>query len=71
MDRSVGLAPIEQGFIGIGWSELGDLSKFTDRDSLKTALKEVQPTSTESSIRTQSSPLFRFINEMKLGDYVV
>ncbi|MCG5957870.1 restriction endonuclease (plasmid) [Acinetobacter nosocomialis] len=71
MDRSVGLTPIEHGFIGIGWPELGDLSKFTDRDSLKLALKEAQPIATESSIRSQSSPLFRFINEMKVGDYVV
>lgn len=71
MDRSVGLTPIEHGFVGIGWPELGDLSKFTDRESLKLALKDVQPTSTESSIRSQSSPLFRFINEMNIGDYVV
>lgn len=71
MDRSVGLTPIEHGFIGIGWSELGNLSKFTDRDSLKLALKVAQPKSSEASIRSQSSPLFRFINEMKIGDYVI
>ncbi len=71
MDRSVGLTPIEHSYIGIGWSELGNLSKFTDRDSLKLALKEAQPKSSEASIRSQSSPLFRFINEMKIGDYVI
>lgn len=71
MDRSVGLTPIEHSYIGIGWSELGDLSKFNDRDSLKIALKDAQPKSSEASIRSQSSPLFRFINEMKIGDYVI
>ena len=51
MDRSVGLTPIEHSFIGIGWSELGDLSQFTERDHIKLALKQAQPTSSESSIR--------------------
>lgn len=72
IDRSVGLEPIEQNYIGIGWSELGDLSKIQpDRDSFKMALKEAQPKATEASVRAQSSPLFRFTNEMQVGDYVI
>ena len=72
IDRSVGLTPIEQNFIGIGWSELGDLSKLPpNRDSFKAAIKKVQPDATEASIRVQSSPLFRFTHEMQIGDYVI
>ena len=72
IDRSVGLTPIEQNYIGIGWSELGDLSKLPpNRDSFKAALKENQPNATDASVRAQSSPLFRFTHEMQIGDYVI
>ncbi len=72
MDRSVGLTPIEQNYIGIGWSELGDLSKLSpNRDSFKAALKETQSDATEASVRAQSSPLFRFLHEMQIDDYII
>lgn len=72
IDRSVGLTPIEQNYIGIGWSELGDLSTLPpNRDSFKAALKANQPNATDASVRAQSSPLFRFTNEMQIGDYVI
>lgn len=72
IDRSVGLTPIEQNYIGIGWSELGDLSKLSPtRDSFKLALKESQPQATDASVRAQCSPIFRFTHEMQIGDYVI
>ena len=72
IDKSVGLTPIEQNYIGIGWSELGDLSKLPpNRDAFKAALKANQPNATDASVRAQSSPLFRFTHEMQIGDYVI
>lgn len=72
IDKSVGLAPIEQNYIGIGWNELGDLGQVPpNRESFKAALRLAQPHATEASIRAQSSSLYRFTHEMKENDLIV
>lgn len=72
IDRSVGLTPIEQNYICIGWSELGDLSKLPpDRDAFKSALRDFDSQATDASIRAQTGPIFRFTHEMKIDDFVI
>lgn len=58
--------------IAIGWKEFGDLSKvLDDRESFKVKYAEVYPEAKKASIPTSSGMLYRFIYEMKIGDYVV
>ena len=72
MGMHVGTEPIEKNYIGIGWSELGDLSQIAaDREAFKIALHAVQPNSSMPSIRTQVATIYRFIHVVQVGDYVV
>ena len=71
MDWSLGLSPIEKGFIAIGWAELGDLAKISmSRETLKTALAATY-NAKPGAIPVNAGVLFRFIHEMKKGDIVV
>ncbi|MHC3124147.1 MULTISPECIES: restriction endonuclease [Acinetobacter] len=72
MGVHVGTQPIEQNYIGIGWSELGDLSQIkADREAFKVALQVEQPDASMPSIRTQVATIYRFMHVVKAGDYVV
>ena len=71
MDWSLGLSPIEKGFIAIGWAELGDLSKIpASRDALKSSLMGTY-NSKPGAVPVNAGVLFRFVHEMKKGDIVV
>ena len=72
MGVHVGTEPVEKNYIGIGWSELGDLSQIdADREAFKFALQAKQPDSSMPSIRTQVATIYRFMHVVKTGDYVV
>lgn len=72
MDRAVGAAPVEQGFVSIGWPQLADLAKIkADRDAFKEAVRRALPESKEGSIPVQAGVLYRFLHEVKEGDLVV
>lgn len=60
------------GFVSIGWEELGDLDGNTlDREVLKQRLAEAYPTSKPGAIPVWAGLIWRFIKEMKVGDYVL
>jgi restriction system protein len=72
MRREHGLEPIEQGYIAIGWREMGDLSLLQPkRDAFKAAYEVAYPNSKEQTIRTSAGVPYRFLIEMKLGDIVI
>ena len=72
MRREHGFAPIEQGYIAIGWREMGDLSLLKPaRDAFKAAYEIAYPNSKEQTIRTSAGVPYRFLVEMKLGDIVI
>ena len=72
MDASVGMLPVDEGFVSIGWDHLGDLKKIgSDRDAFKKAIRESDPGAKEGSIPVQAGVLFRFVHDVKEGDYVV
>lgn len=72
MDISVGTRPTDEGFVGIGWPQLGDLSKLSaNREAFKSAIKVAYPDSKPGSIPVQAGVLFRFLHEVKPGDLVV
>ena len=58
--------------IAIGGHKMGDLSKIkTDRESYYMAYDKVYPNKSKQSIAGSAGQLFRFVNEAKVGDYVV
>lgn len=63
---------VDDGFISIGWDELGDLSTITDgREGFKRALEAERPDAKSRSIAGQAGVLVRFRDEMSVGDVVV
>jgi len=58
--------------IAIGWHEMGDLSKIkSDREVFRQKMFECYPKASKQSIATQNGQVFRFKNEIQIGDYVV
>lgn len=72
MDASVGTVPVDKGFVAIGWDHLGDLNKIgANRSDFKEAIRSADPSVKEGSIPVQAGVLYRFVHEMKEGDYVI
>ncbi len=72
MGRHVGSRPVEEGYVAIGWQELGDIRKIEGgREGLKEALLRVIPGETERAAQIHAGVLHRFINEIRPGDIVV
>lgn len=63
---------LKENVIAIGWREMGDLSLIErDRESFKEKYAEVYKDAKKGSIPTCAGMLYRFVNEAKIGDYVV
>ena len=57
--------------IGIGWSEVGDLSQYPDRDALRDAYRSAHPDRSSGHVSTQAAQLWAFGHRMRIGDLVV
>ena len=63
---------LNNNVVAIGWREMGDLSLIeANREAFKERLKQAYPDSKPQAIPTAAGMLYRFIHEMKIGDYVV
>lgn len=63
---------LNNNLIAIGWHEMGDISDIqSDRESLKQRYPTVYPDKKKGAIPTDCGQIFRFINEVQIGDYVV
>lgn len=63
---------LNKSVIAIGWRDFGDLSKVSpDRASFKEHYAKTYPDDKPGAIPTCSGMLFRFIHEVKIGDYIV
>lgn len=72
MGRHVGSDPVENGYIGIGWHQLGDLSLIGNtREAIKAELADKLEYEKPGAIPVHAGVLYRFKEEMKLGDIVV
>lgn len=71
MGEHVGHRPVEQGYVAIGWTALGDLRQYPDRDARKAALAMSYPDKKPGSRPVDAGILFRFAHEMRAGDLVV
>jgi restriction system protein len=70
-DQKIGIRAIEEEFICIGWTRLGDLSAYDSRSKMKTAMKEAFPDWKPAQIRSSYGQPFRFAHKMKVGDPVI
>ncbi|MHC2584909.1 putative Mrr-cat superfamily restriction endonuclease [Bradyrhizobium diazoefficiens] len=69
MDRTHGDSPVKEGFIAIGWSKVGDLSKLqANREAFKQAVAAAYPDAKPGAIPVVAGTLFKFANEMQKGD---
>lgn len=58
--------------IAIGWRKFGDLSKVdATREAFKERYIEAYSDAKKGSVPTSSGMLFRFMNEVQMGDYVI
>jgi len=58
--------------IAIGWAKVGDLSIVgTDREALKAKVAEAYPDRPQGAIPVYAGVLYRFLHDMKPGDFVV
>jgi restriction system protein len=63
---------LKKNFVALGWDKLGDLGKLkADRESFKTKLAASYPDAKPGAIPVNAGQLFRFVHEMKIGDYVL
>lgn len=63
---------VDDGFVAIGWSELGDIFNFdATREAYKEALPKVKPYMKAGAIPVEAGALYRFVHEIKKGDYVL
>jgi 5-methylcytosine-specific restriction protein B len=58
----------EEGVIAIGWNKLGDLRRYSDKESLTNKLKEAY--GNDSSMVNNTVTTFSFCHLMSVGDYV-
>ncbi len=58
-----------RGIVAIGWDELGDLSKYTDRETLRGEIQAVYQK--EGSNKNDTNACWEFAKEMKPGDIVI
>src|SRR6266404_1950557 len=58
--------------VAVGWFKMGDLAALKpDREALKARVAEVYPDKKPGAISNNAGQMFRFVHEMKPGDFVV
>lgn len=63
---------LEDKVIAVGWSQMGDLSKIkADRKSYYEEYEKIYPNKGKRAISGSAGQLYRFVNEAKIGDYIV
>lgn len=62
---------LDEGLTFIGWPKLGDISGLDTREDIRLALKAAYPDSADNVIANWTGQLWRFTNQIAVGDYVV
>ena len=72
MPRQLGDEPVRDGFIAIGWVEVGDLGKISpSREAFKQAVEKTRPDDKPGSWPVSAGTLFKFVHEMTKGDVII
>lgn len=61
---------IAQKIVGIGWGDLGDISKIDSREELMLHLANLQPNDSIASLRNQLAQVYAFRSRIQIGDLV-
>lgn len=63
---------LHENIIAIGWKDMGDLSLIDDnREAFKEKYNHIYPNAKPGSVAGGAGMLFRFANEVQIGDYIV
>lgn len=63
---------LKKNHLGLGWPQMGDLKLLSpERDAFKAALARVFPEMKPGAIAVNAGQFFRFVHELKIGDWVV
>ena len=62
--------PISKGIVGIGWTELQDLAKLTEREQIQELYTKTYTTESIAQIRTNVAQIYSFRTRIQVGDYV-
>jgi len=72
MGAHVSDRPIDDGYVAIGWTAMGDLRKISsNRDAFKAALVVAYPDKKAGAIPVDAGTMFKFLHEIEAGDIVV
>lgn len=72
MPRILDNKPVTDGFVAIGWSEVGDLSKLAaTREAFREAVARTYPDHKPGSFPVTGGTLFKFVHDMNRGDIVI
>lgn len=63
---------LQKSVIAIGWKSMGDLSLLKPtREAFKEAYIKAYPNSKKGAVANGAGMLFRFVHELKVGDYII
>lgn len=72
MGLHVGSDPIDNGYVAIGWTDMGDIRELPrDRGDIKQKLALTYPDVKPGAIPGWAGILYRFLNELKAGDHII
>lgn len=72
MFQQIGPVAISEGYVALGWHELGDLSPIAaDRESFKSRYREAYPAANPNSIPVSAGVLYRFVHDIEIGEYII
>lgn len=61
----------EKGAVALGWPEMGDLSTLETRQDYRDQYRKAYPDQPGAAIAIRAGELYRFVERMLQGDYVV
>lgn len=67
----IALRALDEGFVCIGWTAMGDLSAHGTRPAMRAAMEAAYPTWTAKKVSSSYGQTYRFAHEMQIGDPIV
>jgi restriction system protein len=63
---------LKKNFVALGWLDMGDIGKLpADREAFKEKVKSTYPDWRPGQIPNAAGQMYRFVHELKVGDFVV
>lgn len=61
----------QESVVAIGWRKVGDVSDAGSREEVKERYRQAFPEHSTGRVRTNAAQIYRFVQEMQVGDYVL